>query len=238
MMALSLLCHDSVSFVVHRSPRIVSRYTRSILLLASRDCGKPQSKGAGIPQQDASPNLPVLEYRKRLRIFVIQMFLKLWKGCEDILRWNISDNYIVDEEDRRLIISEDSSWDLLFHRSLSRLIISQDRSRDLLIISENRSRDKSAGHKNNNDNNNCLIFGESLCQCILISADHQFLTPAFSDQFIPRQLLDLVSFIFIWSLIIVFLFNSFKILNQPILNNLFLCHTWVENVYCIIRGVL
>ena len=27
MMALSLLCHDSVSFVVHRSPRIVSRYT-------------------------------------------------------------------------------------------------------------------------------------------------------------------------------------------------------------------
>ena len=183
MMALSLLCHDSVSFVVHRSPRIVSRYTRSILLLASRDCGKPQSKGAGIPQQDASPNLPVLEYRKRLRIFVIQMFLKLWKGCEDILRWNISDNYIVDEEDRRLIISEDRSW-------------------DLLIISENRSRDKSAGHKNNNDNNNCLIFGESLCQCILISADHQFLTPAFSDQFIPRQLLDLVSFIFIWSLII------------------------------------
>ena len=96
MMALSLLCHDSVSFVVHRSPRIVSRYTRSILLLASRDCGKPQSKGAGIPQQDASPNLPVLEYRKRLRIFVIQMFRKLWKGCEDILRWNISDNYIVD----------------------------------------------------------------------------------------------------------------------------------------------
>ena len=144
MMALSLLCHDSVSVDVHRSPRIVSRYTRSILLLASRDCGKPQSKGAGIPQQDASPNLPVLEYRKRLRIFVIQMFLKLWKGCEDILRWNISDNYIVDEEDRRLIISEDSSWDLLFHRSLSRLIISQDRSRDLLIISENRSRDKSA----------------------------------------------------------------------------------------------
>ena len=47
MMALSLLCHDSVSFVVHRSPRIVSRYTRSILLLASRDCGKPQSKDEG-----------------------------------------------------------------------------------------------------------------------------------------------------------------------------------------------